>query len=201
MTKIITTLAILLSIVAQAQECSPNAGKAAQDKLNSEYANPIESPLTKEDLKKFKHLDFYELDMDFCVTAKLERTPNEKPFQMATTTARTATSKKYGTLHFTLEGKDYKLDVFQDLDLINKEGFKDYLFLPFTDASSGHGSYSGGRYIDLREPKDNGKLITIDFNQSYNPYCAYNKKYSCPIPPEQNYVDVFIRAGVKAYHD
>lgn len=198
-TKLFTAIALLLSLYAGAQGCSEAASKAYQKQLNKEYADPKESPLIQEDLKTFKSLDFYTIDMQYCVTAKFVRTPKEKPFKMATTTSRTAPYVKYGEVYFTLNGKECKLDVFQNLDLIKEKGYKDYLFLPFTDLSSGEGSYAGGRYVDLRQPK--GTTIIIDFNTAYNPYCAYNHKYSCPIPPSQNNLDVAVTAGVKKYHE
>ena len=197
-TKLFTSIALGLALYTSAQECSVASSELYQKNLNNEYLDPKESPLTPQDLKTFKLLDFYAIDTDFCVTAKLVRTLNEKPFKMATTTSRTAPYVKYGEVYFNLGGKDIKLDVFQNLDLIKDEKYKDHLFLPFTDLSSGQGSYAGGRYVDLSQPK--GDIITIDFNTAYNPYCAYNPKYSCPIPPSQNYIDVAILAGVKKYH-
>ncbi len=192
-------LAVLLqfTFTINAQECSTDNAVAFQKKINSEYANPKESPLTKADLKKFKSLDFYPIDIDFCVTADFVRTPNEKPFAMPTTTSRMPMYVKYGELHFTLKGKKCKLDVFQDITLSKISEYKDHLFLPFTDLTSGDGSYGGGRYIDLTIPK--GKTIIVDFNTAYNPYCVYNHTYSCPIPPEQNDLPIAIKAGVKDY--
>ena len=73
------------------------------------------------------------------------------------------------------------------------------MFLPFSDLTSGNETYGGGRYIDLEIPK--GKTITIDFNQAYNPYCAYNPKYSCPIVPAENELLTNVNAGVKKFHD
>lgn len=192
-------LAVLLQFTLNinAQECSTDNATAFQKKINSEYANPKESPLTKADLKKFKSLDFYTIDTDFCVTAEFVRTPNEKPFAMPTTTSRMPMYVKYGELHFTLKGKKCKLDVFQDITLSKIAEYKDHLFLPFTDLTSGDGSYGGGRYIDLTIPE--GNSIMLDFNTAYNPYCVYNHAYSCPIPPEQNDLQVAIKAGVKDY--
>lgn len=198
MKKILFLSFILLSFYAKAQECSKESAVAYQKKLNTEYANPDESPLTKSDLKKFKALDFYPVDMQYCVTAKLVRTPNEKPFAMPTTTTRKPMYVKYGELHFTLKGKECQLDVFQSLDLIKLDEYKDALFLPFTDLTSGNGSYGGGRYIDLKQPK--GTTVNIDFNTAYNPYCAYNHAYSCPITPKQNDLQVEVKAGVKEYN-
>lgn len=192
------TIVVLLSVIAsKAQQCSAENSIKYQEKLNKEYADPAESPLLEEDMKTFKSLDFYPVDMDYCVKAKLVRTPNEKPFEMFTTTDRKPMYVKFGELHFKLKGKKCKLDVFQSLDLIKLEQYKNSLFLPFTDYTSGNGSYGGGRYIDLEQPK--GKTIYIDFNTAYNPYCAYNHKYSCPIPPKQNDLKVEVKAGVKEY--
>jgi len=180
-----------------AQECNEAASKETQKKLNAEYADPKTSPLTKEDLKTFKSLEFYPVDMTYCVTAKFKRTPNEKSFNMATTTGRKAKYVKYGELSFNLAGKPYKLDIFQSPDLLKIEEYKDHLFLPFTDDTNGEGSYAGGRYIDMKIPK--AETVQIDFNAAYNPYCCYNHDYSCPIPPSQNFLDTDIKAGVKAY--
>lgn len=197
MKKLFAVAALLVISFSYAQECSETASKDAQKKLNEEYADPKTSPLTKEDIKTFKALDFYPVDTKYCVTARFKRTPKEKPFHMATTTGRKALYVKYGELSFTLNGKQFKLDIFQSPDLIKEEEYKDYLFLPFTDNTNGNGSYAGGRYIDMKQPK--GDTIQIDFNAAYNPYCAYNHDYSCPIPPSQNFVDTDIKAGVKAY--
>lgn len=197
MKNILTAFAIALSVYANAQECSVENSEKYQKNLNEEYADPKKSPLLKEDLAAFKGLDFYPIDMEYCVTARLVRTPNEKPFKMPTTGNRKPMYLKYGELNFTLKGKAFKLDVFQSLDLAKLDEYKDYLFLPFTDLTSGNGSYGGGRYIDLKVPE--GDAVTIDFNTAYNPYCAYNHGYSCPIPPKQNDLQLEVKAGVKEY--
>lgn len=194
---VILTLLILKSLHSYTQECSSANAVAYQQQLNKEYANPEESPLTKADLKKFSALDFYPVDKDYCVEAKFVRTPNEKPFEMPTTTARKPQYVKYGELYFTLQGKECRLDIFQNIELVKQDKYKKHLFLPFTDLTSGNGSYGGGRYIDLEQPE--GHIMTIDFNKAYNPYCAYNHKYSCPIPPAQNDLKVEVKAGVKEY--
>lgn len=180
-----------------AQQCSDAATKEVQKKLNEEYANPKTSPLPKKDLKKFKSLDFFAVNLKYCVTATITRTPNEKPFYMATTNGRKSQYIKYGEAHFTIDGKPYKLNVYQSLSLMQKEEYKDYLFLPFTDDTNGETTYAGGRYIDLKLPA--GNTLQIDFNRAYNPYCAYNHDYSCPIPPRDNYLETKIEAGVKTY--
>ena len=169
-----------------------------QKKINEEYANPKESPLLADDLSKFQSLDFFPINERAFVTAQFVRTKKEKPFKMKTSTSRTPVYIKYGELTFTLEGKELKLNVYRDIELAKKPAFRDHLFLPFSDLTSGKESYIGGRYIDLKIPK--GNTIVVDFNMAYNPYCAYNYKYSCPLVPLENDLDVAINAGVKTFH-
>ena len=168
-----------------------------QKEINSEYKDASKSPLKAKDLKNFKGLDFFKFDSAYVVTARFIRTVEEKPFKMKTTTDRLPEYVKYGELTFELKGKEFKLNVYQNQDLMKKEGYEDYLFLPFLDDTNGEESYGGGRYIDMRIPE--GDTLTIDFNSAYNPYCAYNEKYSCPIVPLENYLETEVRAGVKAF--
>ena len=175
------------------------AAEKFQSELNKSYADSLKSPLMKDNLKQFKGLDFYPIDEKYIIEAIFIRTKKEKSFKMKTTTNRTPIYKKYGELHFSIDGKELKLNVYQNVDLKKKPGFDDYLFLPFSDLTCGKDSYIGGRYIDMQIPKS-GKVI-IDFNQAYNPYCAYNYEYSCPIVPLENDLDIEINAGVKKFHD
>jgi len=155
------------------------------------------SPLKEKDRKDFRGLDFFTFDSLYVVTMKLTRTPNEKPFKMKTTTSRLPNYVKYGIVEFDLKGETYKLSIYQNLDIIHQEEYVDYLFLPFLDDTNGDDSYGGGRYVEGSIPE--GDTIVIDFNKAYNPYCAYNEKYSCPIVPRDNYVSTRIEAGVKAF--
>jgi len=170
-----------------------------QKELNTEYADAKTSPLMAEDLAVFKALDFYPINEKFFVTAKFIRTEDEKPFEMKTSTDRKPLYVKYGEAHFMIDGKSFQLNVYRNIELSKKEEYKDYLFLPFSDLTSGKESYIGGKYIDMKTPK--GETIIIDFNTSYNPYCAYNPKYSCPKVPLENDLNIEIRAGVKKFHD
>jgi uncharacterized protein (DUF1684 family) len=170
-----------------------------QKEINTEYADAKTSPLMADDLATFNTLDFYPINEKFFVAATFVRTKKEKAFGMKTSTERTPSYVKYGEVHFTIEGQALKLNVYKNIELSKKKEFKDYLFLPFSDLSSGNESYIGGKYIDLKIPK--GNTIAIDFNTSYNPYCAYNQKYSCPKVPLENDLNIEIRAGVKKFHD
>ncbi|WP_422081279.1 DUF1684 domain-containing protein [Ulvibacterium sp.] len=168
-----------------------------QDELNAEFKDPEVSPLPDRYRKSFERLDFFAPDTNFIVHAQLIRTPDAVPFLMPTTTDRKSEEVVYGIAHFVLNGKKHRLEIYQNPELMLQEGYEDYLFLPFTDETNGEGTYTGGRYIDLRIPR--GDTIVIDFNRAYNPYCAYNKKYSCPIVPSVNSLDVEVSAGVRAF--
>lgn len=170
-----------------------------QKELNAEYADAKTSPLATQDLAQFKSLDFYPINEKAFVIAQFVRTENEKPFGMKTSTARKPMYVKYGEILFQLEGKDFKLNVYRNVEFSKEEAYKNDLFLPFSDLTSGNQSYIGGRYIDLKIPS--GNTIAIDFNLSYNPYCAYNYKYSCPKVPLENDLAIEIKAGVKKFHD
>ncbi|WP_422348664.1 DUF1684 domain-containing protein [Flagellimonas sp.] len=167
-----------------------------QKGLNASFRNPDSSPLPDRYRKDFNGLDFYEPDTTYIVHAKLERTPEAIPFLMKTTTNDHRNEVVYGIAHFELHGTPYQLEIYQSMDEPD-EGLEDYLFLPFLDNTNGNETYGGGRYIDLTIPK--GDTIVIDFNKAYNPYCVYNKKYSCPLVPRQNYLRTNVRAGVKDF--
>ena len=197
MYKTLTTLLLFFSLITFAQQ--KVTAEDFQKKLNVEFADATKSPLTEKDRTDFKGLDFFPIDKAFIVEAKFTKSKNEKSFEMKTTTDRMPLYVKYGEVSFTINGENFKLNVYQNLELIKRPGFKKHLFLPFSDLTSGNETYGGGRYIDLEIPK--GKTITIDFNQAYNPYCAYNPKYSCPIVPAENELLTNVNAGVKKFHD
>lgn len=171
-----------------------------QRELNTQYKDASKSPLKKKDLKGFKGLDFFPIDSSFIVTAKLARTPNTSYFEMPTTTERKPYYREFGLLTFSLQGKEHTLTLYQSLEEYKDPKYKDYLFLPFTDDTSGEDSYGGGRYMDVFESKINADdTIELNFNNTYNPYCAYNEKYSCPLTPRKNHLPIAIKAGVKDF--
>lgn len=191
-------LIILASTLACAQDKRPIPGETAyQKEQNAMFKDATKSPLKDKDRKNFEQLDFFKYDSTYAVTAQFTRTPDEEVFKMKTTTNRRPDYVKYGILSFELKGVTYTLNIYQNQGLILQEGYEDYLFLPFLDNTNGEETYGGGRYINARIPE--GDTMEIDFNNSYNPYCAYNERYSCPIVPRENYLDLEVRAGVKAF--
>lgn len=168
-----------------------------QKKLNKTFKDPETSPLPDRYRKNFEGLDFFEPDTSYIVDARFVRTPKAVPFMMPTNTNRATEEVVYGIAYFNLKGNEYQLEIYQSSEQVKEEAYENYLFLPFLDGTNGNETYTGGRYIDLSIPE--GDRITIDFNKAYNPYCAYNKKYSCPIVPKVNMLDVEVWAGVKAF--
>jgi len=168
-----------------------------QNSLNQEFSDPETSPLPDRYRKDFEGLDFFEPDTNYRVIADFVRTPEALPFLMPTNTERMSKEVVYGVVTFNLKGSTYQLEVYQNEELRTEEEYEDYLFLPFTDKTNGSLTYEGGRYIDLSIPETD--TLVIDFNKAYNPYCAYNKKFSCPLVPSQNHLSTEVFAGVKAF--
>lgn len=195
---VVLTFCVIFSCIGCAQEKKLLKGETEfQKEQNAKFKDATTSPLKDKDRKHFEGLDFFKFDSAYVITASFKRTPNEKVFKTKTTTDRRPEYVKYGELSFLLKGKNFILNIYQNQGLIKKEGYEDYLFLPFLDETNGLESYGGGRYIDARIPE--GDSMVIDFNKSYNPYCAYNDRYSCPIVPRKNYLKIRIEAGVKAF--
>jgi len=168
-----------------------------QKRMNNEFKDASKSPLKTKDLKRFKSLDFFPVDSSFVVKAVLKRTPETPWFMMATNTERRTKERVYGILEFTLKNKLVQLNVYQSAEYVDSDDMRDYLFLPFLDLTNGESTYAGGRYLDLSKPK--GDTLKLDFNKAYNPYCAYNEKFSCPIVPRENFIELPVTAGVKAF--
>lgn len=167
-----------------------------QKDLNTEYQNPKETPLRSDNLKNFTVHPFFPINLKYRIKADFTKLTNSPSFEFPTSSGKTKTYKAYGKATFKLEGKNYTLTIYQSQDLMKKAGFEDYLFLPFHDLTNAHETYGGGKYLDLRIPKSD--KIVLDFNQSYQPYCAYNAyDYNCPVVPEENSLPVRIEAGVK----
>jgi len=181
--------------LAQSDSATLAAIKKFQGELKTEYADPYHSPLSAKAKKDFKGIQFFPVNMKYVVQARFVRTPHEKTFQMPTSSGMRKTYVKYAEVFFMIDNKEYKLNVYQSMDLIKSTEYKDYLFIPFTDATNGAETYEGGRYIDLTIPATD--KITLDFNKAYHPYCAYTDGYNCPIPPQENHVPVRIEAGVR----
>ena len=167
--------------------------KEYKAKFLSNERSPIKSK------KELKHLKFYKPNPAYKVVCDFELLENGKIFEMATFNGETQSYKKYGKLTFEMDGKKHSLFIYQNMNLINVPGYKDYLFLPFKDKTNSITTYGGGRYMDLKIDDIDKNVYILDFNKSYNPWCAYSGGYSCPVPPKENHLGLRIIAGEKSY--
>ncbi|MGE5383468.1 MAG: DUF1684 domain-containing protein [Omnitrophica WOR_2 bacterium] len=198
--KLIFIILFLLTIAGYAQDVPSQYKKQLLQERkvkDKEFLNPEESPLTSDGMASFVGLSYFKPDKKYVIYAKLVRKTSPDTIKMKTTTERLPLYIVYGDATFNINGKQHQLTIYRNVGLMTKEGYEDYLFVPFTDQTSGNESYGGGRYIDARIPAND--TIVLDFNKAYNPYCCYSKKYSCPIPPSQNYIDAKIKAGEKNF--
>lgn len=196
------SLLVLCSLLVAAQaRCQSEAVwldslSAYWSRIEAEFRDTAHSPLLAVDRAQFHGLERYAPDPRYRVQSRFKARQG-KPFAMRTTTARTPQYVSVGVLHFTLLGVKERLTVYRNIELSKKPGYEQYLFVPFTDLTNGEETYGGGRYLDLQWPL--GKEVELDLNRAYNPYCAYGGRYSCPIPPLENHLELRVEAGVKAY--
>ncbi len=157
---------------------------------NDEFKNSEDTPLTEEQKESFTSLSYFPVAEKYKVRAEFRKNPREQKVKMAITDGTQREYFVFGSAHLHLEGKELDLTVYKPV-----KSDEDYLFIPFYDETSSDLTYGGGRYV---EPKIvDGATLEIDFNTAYNPYCAYNDTYRCPIPPQENNLNVSILAGEK----
>ncbi|GAB4056178.1 DUF1684 domain-containing protein [Spirosoma litoris] len=197
MKTLILLLTTLLTTAAIAQSSFSDQLAKHREKYKKDLLKSAGGPLASEEELAF--VQFYAPDSTYRVTATVQLTPKAEPFEMPTYNGMTRPHVSYAILSFVLDGKPQQLTLYRNLNVIRMPEYRDYLFLPFKDATSGQETYGGGRYIDFRTGDvQNGQLI-IDFNKAYNPYCAFHEGYPCPIPPKQNQLSVAVPVGEKAY--
>ena len=150
--------------------------------------------------KEKEFMAFFPVNEKFRMSCGFERTMNSPWFRMESSGAIKKNYRVYGIIHFTINDTAVTLNVYQSQDLMASSQYKDHLFIPFTDATSGQETYESGRYIDLEIKDITNDKVMVDFNKAYNPYCAYlSGKFNCPIPPAENRLAVAITAGEKSF--
>ena len=153
----------------------------------------IDSPLEEHQKKEMTQLTFYPIDINYRIRARLVPAEDRRMLEIPMTDGTVEKYLKHSYAEFQLEGQPMRLLLLQAANEPDKRNF----FLAFADATSGEETYGGGRYINLRQ--DGKNSVTIDFNLAYNPYCAYNPDFACPLPPRENILEIPIRAGEKDY--
>lgn len=146
------------------------------------------SPLTPQQRQTFMGLAYYDPNPALDLTREVHEFTDKETLMMQTTTGDVRTFQKWGTFSFVVGEQTVELVLYYGPD-------SGHFFLPFMDATNTDETYSGGRYIDPEWL--GGCEFHIDFNRAYAPYCAYNDRWSCPIPPLENRLTVRIEAGEK----
>ncbi len=156
------------------------------------FKNDPQSPIEYSQRKNFSGLQYFQENPDLRFNLLLEKEEKPEPITMATSTGDVQEYLHVGQIRFDVQGNEAVLQVY-----VSVSG-GDY-FIPFVDATAPAETYGAGRYL---EPEDLGDgNLQVDFNLAYNPYCAYNDKWSCPIPPIANRIAVRIEAGEKKFHE
>ncbi|MBK8611087.1 MAG: DUF1684 domain-containing protein [Chitinophagaceae bacterium] len=149
--------------------------------------------------KDKKHFHFFRVSDEYNVTCSFDRIMDTVGFTMTTSAKTLKHYYTYGQLHFIISGQACILYVYQSKDLMENEKYRDYLFVPFTDATTGDETYGSGRYLEFYIKDIVNNTLQLDFNKAYNPYCAYATGYKCPVPPKENRLTVAVRAGEKNF--
>jgi len=147
------------------------------------------SPLTPEQRDAFAGLVYFDENPQLVINGTVDRDVEPGEVRMATSAGEEQVYQRYGVVRFRVDGEAAQVVLYASDD-------SDELFIPFRDATSGHETYGAGRYLEVHAHGDD---VTIDFNYAYNPNCAYDPAWSCPLPPAENWLKVPIRAGEKAF--
>jgi uncharacterized protein (DUF1684 family) len=158
------------------------------------FARHPQSPLTAEQRRGFKGLRYYDENAALRLRLPLQRAESVEHIIMDTSTGDQRSYVKAGSVRFEVDGEAAEIVLYADPDSGGHE-----FFVPFRDATSGKETYGAGRYLEAELLEDGN--VDLDFNLSYNPYCAYNDRWSCPLPPIENWLKVPIRAGEMAFEE
>lgn len=147
--------------------------------------------------EEYKGLNYYPPNIRYRVIATLTPIDKKKPVVLTTNDGKEQRYFEYAYATFKLDGVANKLLI---LEIADMGPFRGNLFLAFGDETSASETYGAGRYLDVTKTPGSS-TIRLDFNLAYNPYCAYNNTFSCPLPPRENILSIPIRAGEKIYRE
>jgi hypothetical protein len=155
------------------------------------------SPILENERSDFNGLNYFPVDLHWRFEGPIVTYDSLIKDTIAGTKGDLRPAMRYGYFEFTVHKKPARLEIYKIIR--SDTAYQDYLFLGFTDRTTGKSTYGTGRYIDLSIRRDNHYII--DFNKAYNPYCAYNPRYTCAIPPDENALPFAVEAGEKIYKD
>ncbi|PQJ34501.1 hypothetical protein BSZ35_07735 [Salinibacter sp. 10B] len=150
-----------------------------------------ESVLPPNRRADFRGLDYYGVDSTYRFVTPLQRLEQPDTMMLAENTGRIRAQVRIGRVTIPLPSGNKTLTVFRGASDDPRGRF----WIPFADETNGNGTYEAGRYVDLAQaPNDS---VVVDFNRAYNPTCAYNPEFACPLPPDGNRIDAPIPVGEK----
>jgi uncharacterized protein (DUF1684 family) len=170
---------------------------------NEYFATDPTSPFMRDTSIVFTGLRWFPPDAGFVVKSRLYRFDTPETVTVLGTKGEPRKHLKHGFFIVRLKGEILHLNVYKYLpeDAQRKGIGSNHLSLWFTDSTTAHETYGVGRYLDIEaEMPDPEHIYTLDFNKSYNPYCAYSPLYSCAIPRKEDRIPIPIRAGEMSYH-
>lgn len=155
-----------------------------------------DSPFAGDSTDSFKGLNYFPIDAAYRIQARLTSIEQKKTISLPTSDGKQKSYLEYAYAEFEMQGERNKLLI---LEIMDMGPYRGTLFLSFADKTSAKETYGAGRYLDIKK-KPGSTSVTLDFNEAYNPYCAYNDNFSCPFPPPENLLNIRIEAGEKTYH-
>jgi uncharacterized protein (DUF1684 family) len=165
-----------------------------RDEKDRFFADHPQSPIPPEEREDFDGLDYFDPDPSYRVEATVDRHDDPDPVPMETTGGNEVRYVRVATLAFELDGEPLELGAYKQ----RPDDDEEPLFVPFRDKTTGQQTYDGGRYMELHVDGDvpaDGADLTLDFNLAYSPFCAFSETFSCPLPPEENWLEVAVEAG------
>jgi uncharacterized protein len=153
-----------------------------------------DSPILPEEREGFKGLKYFDPDPSFRFDVPLQRNPNPDTLIFATSKGTRQLFNRVGRFDLSVGSAQVRLEAYQSAEREDPS-----LFVPFRDATSGKETYGAARYLDFHVTHDD--TYAVDFNYAYNPYCAYNDGYVCPLPPKENWLTIPVKAGELKYHE
>jgi uncharacterized protein len=187
--RVAVVLLLALAVPACGGDLSYEEEIAAWRADKDEYMRSDESPVEAADRRGYPPLSYYATSQDYRIPASLNLVESKDVIELPTSQNQRVQMRRVGYLEFRLKGEPLRLTAFASAE----DQAMRRLFVPFGDLTNEHETYKGGRYMDLR--RTGTGIYDLDFNRAYLPYCVYNPKYDCPLPPRENRLKTFIRAG------
>lgn len=187
------------SIPGAAADIRSEAARALADYRREAIHKLVSDPRAPLDSASLFGVRYFAFDDSFALSATFRASEDTALIRFPTSDGKARGYRTYGRLRFRVGDSTYVLDVFELPGLERHPLYYDHLFLPFFDLTNGESTYGGGRYLDLKRSDFAAGDYTLDFNNAYNPWCAYATGYSCPVPPLSNALPIAIHAGEASF--